>query len=194
VIRNLVSNNFEIYSVLKPGSSSRQLLETARQEIMKLNHDDILIICSGTNDLAIKKTTLVFQNISNMVTKNNHTNNILVNIPYRYDKANTNTVNDGTEKFNKRLEKLTKITPHASFLKTEQNRKLYTRHGLHYNRLGKQYLFHQMGLMVYSLLEQKTTCPMSVGWNKPDVSDNKPPNRATTQSRTSPVTRSTDFL
>jgi len=165
----------------------------AWQEIMKLNHDDFLIICSGTNDLAINKTTLVFQNILNMVTKNNHTNNILVNIPYRYDMADTNTVNDGTEKFNKRLEKLTKISPHASFLKTEQNRKLYTRHGLHYNRLGKQYLFHQIGLMVYSLLEQKTTCPRSVGWNKPDVSDDKPPNRATTQNRTLPVARSTDF-
>jgi RNase H-fold protein (predicted Holliday junction resolvase) len=90
-----------------------------RQEIMKLNHDDILIICSGTNDLVINKTTLAFQDISNMVTKNNHTNIILVNIPYRYDMANTYTVKDGIEKFNKRLEKLTKISPHASFLKTE---------------------------------------------------------------------------
>jgi len=108
--------------------------------------------------------------------------------------ANTNTVNDGIEKFNKRLEKLIKISPHASFLKTEQNRKLYTRHGLHYNRSGKQHLFHQIALMVYSLLEQKTTCPISVGWNKPHVSDDKPPNRATTRSRKLPVTRSTDFL
>jgi len=105
---------------------------------MKLNHDDILIICSGTNDLVINKTTLAFQDISNMVTKNNHTNIILVNIPYRYDMANTTyTVKDDIEKFNNRLEKLTKISPHASFLKTEQKRKLYTRHGLHYNRLGK---------------------------------------------------------
>ena len=73
MIRNLVSNKFGIYCVLIPGSSTSQLLEMARQEIMKLNHVDILIICSGTNDLAINKTTLPFQNISNMVTKNNHT-------------------------------------------------------------------------------------------------------------------------
>ena len=69
MIKNLVSNNFEFYSVLKPGSSSSQLLETAIQEIMKLNHDDILIICRGTNDLATNRTSLAFQNISNMVTK-----------------------------------------------------------------------------------------------------------------------------
>jgi len=162
MIKNLVSKNFEFYGVLKPGSCSYQLLETASQP----NFDDILIICSGTNDLATNRTTLAFQNISNMVTKNNHTNIILVNILYRYDTANTNTVNDSIEKFNRRLEKLVKISPHASFLKTEQNRKLYTRHGFHYNRLGKRYLFHQIALMVYSLLEQKTTCPIRIGWKK----------------------------
>jgi len=34
-----------------------------------------------------------------MVTKNNHTNIILVNIPYRYDTTNKSTVNYSTEKF-----------------------------------------------------------------------------------------------
>jgi len=74
----------------KPGSSLSHLLETTSQETKKLNRDDILIICSGTNDLAINKSTLAFQNISNMVTKNNRTNIILVTIPYRYDTADTN--------------------------------------------------------------------------------------------------------
>ena len=105
--------------VLNPGSSSSQLLETASQEIKKLNRGDILIICSGTNDLAINKSTLAFKNISNIVTKNNHTNITLVNIPYRYDTANTNTVNEGIEKFNKKLEKLIEASPHASFLKND---------------------------------------------------------------------------
>jgi len=98
---------------------------------------------------------LAFQNISNTVTKNNRTNIILVNIPHRYDTANTNTVNEGIEKFSKKLEKLIKASPHARFLKTDQNRKLFMKHGLHHNRLGKQYLFHQVASMVYSLFEQK---------------------------------------
>jgi hypothetical protein len=129
-----------------------------------------------------------------MVPKNNHTNIILVNIPYRYDTANTNTVNDGIEKFNKKLDKLIKVYPHASFLRTNQNRKLFIKHGLHYNRLGKQHLFHQIALMVYSLLEQKTTCPISLGWNKPDAFEDKPLNRVTTNNRKLPVTRCIDFL
>ena len=38
-------NNFEIYSVLKKGWSSSQLLETAIQDT-EINHDVILIMCS----------------------------------------------------------------------------------------------------------------------------------------------------
>jgi hypothetical protein len=79
-----------------------------------------------------------------MVTKNNHTNIIPVNISHTYDTTNTNTVNDGIEKLKKKLEKLMKVSPHASFLKTDQNRKLFTKRGLHNKRLGKQYLFHQI--------------------------------------------------
>ena len=101
--KNLVSSNFKIYSVLKTVSSSSHLLDTASQEIKKLSHDEDLIICSGTNDLVNNIFTLAFQNISNMVTKNNHTNIIPVNIPYRYHTANTSAVNEGIEKFSKKL-------------------------------------------------------------------------------------------
>ena len=48
--------------------------------------------------------------------------------------------------------------------------------------------------MVYSLLEQKNTCCIGVGWNKLDASEDKPPNRATTCSKKLPVGRSTDFF
>lgn len=63
ILTNLMGDNFEFYSVVKPGSNSNQLLETARQEIKKLSSHDALVICSGTNDLATNKPTLAFQNI-----------------------------------------------------------------------------------------------------------------------------------
>jgi hypothetical protein len=150
------------------------------RRLKKLNQDDIFIICCATNDLVINKSTLAFQNTSNIVTKSNHTN--IINIPYRHNTANTNTVNKGIEKFNMKLEKLIKAPTHASFLKTEQNRKLFMKHGLYHNRLGKQILFHQIASMVYSALEHKTTCSISLGWNKPDdsVSQGKSLNRVTT--------------
>jgi ABC-type uncharacterized transport system ATPase subunit len=105
------------------------------------------------NDLATNKFALVFQNISNMVTRNNYTNIILINIPHRYDITNTNTANGNIEKFNKKLEEHIKLSPHARFLKTNQNRKLFMMHALCYNRLGKQHLFYQTALKVHSLVK-----------------------------------------
>ena len=64
ILTNLMGSNFDIYGVVKAGSHSSQLLETAKQEIKKLSSDDILVICSGTNDLTTNKSTLAFQNIS----------------------------------------------------------------------------------------------------------------------------------
>jgi len=62
--------------------------------------------------------------------------------------------------------------------------------------LGKQYLFHQIASMLYSLFEQITTCPISLSWNKLDVSlsEDKSLHRVTTHNRKLPVTRSKDFL
>lgn len=45
-----------------------------------MNCDDILLICSGTYDLEMKTFSLAFQNISNFVTVNDHTNIIFVNV------------------------------------------------------------------------------------------------------------------
>ena len=189
-----MGDNFDIYSVVKPGSHSSQLLETTNQEIKKLSSDDVVVICSGTNDLATNKATLAFQNISKLVTSNNHTHIILINVPHRYDSTNTNTRNYAIEKLNKKLEKLIKISPHAGFLKTEQNKKLYTKHRLHFNRIGKQYLLRQIATNIYSLFIHKTTSPISLGWNKIETLDSKLLNRATTRNRKVPITRSTDFL
>ena len=95
---------------------------------------------------------------------------------------------------NKKLEKRTKLSPHARFLKTDQYRALFMKHGLHHNRLGKQYLLHQVALMICTLFMQKPSPPISLDWNEPKASEVKLPNRTTTCDRKLPVTRSTDFL
>jgi hypothetical protein len=49
---------------------------------------------------------------------------------------------------------------------------------------------------VNSLSQRKTTCPVSLGWNKSDgsVSEDKSLSRVITHNRKLPVTRSKDFL
>jgi hypothetical protein len=73
---------------------------------------------------------------------------------------------------------------------------MFTNHGFHHNKLGKQHLLHQIALMVYTLTEHETTVPTELGWNKSEdpITDDKPLNRINTRNKKVPIARSKDFL
>jgi lysophospholipase L1-like esterase len=81
-LKLLLSNNYGFYSVTKPGSTTIELKESAKEEASQLCHNDVLIICSGTNDYEQNKFDQTFINIRNFVQRNDHTNIMLMNIPY----------------------------------------------------------------------------------------------------------------
>ena len=80
---------------MKPGSSTNELEKTATETISYLNHNDMIILCYGTNDFdhkskknLKKKLSCTFQNIKKFIMNNNHTNILLMNITFRYDILN----------------------------------------------------------------------------------------------------------
>ena len=77
-LKPLLSSNYELYSVVKPGSTTNELKETAKKETSQLSHDDLIVICSGTNDNELNELSFTLQNITNFVKNNNHTNIILI--------------------------------------------------------------------------------------------------------------------
>ena len=46
----LLNSNYSLYSVMKPGSSTNELGKSATETISYLNHNDMIILCYGTND------------------------------------------------------------------------------------------------------------------------------------------------
>jgi len=73
------------YTVIKPGAITNQLKETAKEEVSKLSYNDVILISYGINDYEVNNFSLTLQNIINFVQRNNQTNVILMNLPYRYD-------------------------------------------------------------------------------------------------------------
>jgi hypothetical protein len=88
-LKPVVSNNYDLYSTVKPGSTTSELKESAKEEVSQLSHDDLIIICSGTNDYELNEFSLTFQNIMDFIKSNNHMNIILMNVPFRYDLHNS---------------------------------------------------------------------------------------------------------
>ena len=154
-LKSILSNNYEIYSIVKPESTTSALNESAKREVSQLMQDNVIIICSGTNDYEDKFSWTLY-NIRNFIKSNNHTNVILMNIPFRYDLANAKFVNKKISDLNRKLLKLTNALQHTSFLKTDTDRNLFTNHGLHLNKLGKQLVHYQIASFLCHLLNRKT--------------------------------------
>jgi len=96
---------------VKPGYTTIELKETAKEEISQLSYDDLIVICSGTNDYELTELSLTLQNITNFVKNNNHTHIILMNVPFRYDLPNSISVNWNISILNRKLQKLVKVFP-----------------------------------------------------------------------------------
>ena len=91
----LLNSNYNLYSVMKPGSSTNELGKSATETISYLNHNDMIILCYGTNNFDQKskknlkeKLSCTFQNIKKFILNNNHTNILLMNVPFQYDIPN----------------------------------------------------------------------------------------------------------
>jgi len=204
-LKPLLSKNYELYSVARPGSNSSELKETAKEEISQLSHEDVIVIFSGTNDYELNEFSLTLQIITNFIQANKHTNIILINFPLRYDLPNSTSVSSSisTSILNRKLKKLVKVFPHTSLLETENNRNLFTNHGLHLNKLGKRLVTCQIASLLQSIFEHKTSVPIILGWHN-EIQDNNIPIcvgnqvkfsiRNSSHNKKIPITRANDFL
>jgi hypothetical protein len=202
-ITSVLSKKLEIFSLVKPGANSDELKVSAKNEIKDLTHTDLVIICYGSNDYERNEFPRTLTNISNFLQENNHTNILVMNVPFRHDLLNGNSVNYSIISLNRKIKRVTKAFQHSRFINIDNNRHLFTNHGLHRNKLGKQLAVYTLASTVQSLLEKKVHCPIVLEWQNQlqddsiSVSEEKV-KQATTRSlsrkKRIPVTRSDDFL
>jgi len=115
-LKPLLSSKYDLYSIVKPGSTTNELNETAKDEVRKLSHEDAIIICSGSNNYEVNKISQTFHNTMSFIKNNKHTNILLMNVPYRHDLPNAISVNVLILDLNRKLQKLGRIFPHMSFV------------------------------------------------------------------------------
>jgi hypothetical protein len=186
----------------KYSCSNIELTASATEVIRSLSHDDLVIVCSGTNDYNLNGFSLTFRNIKHYIMTHNHTNILLLKVPFRYDLPNTLSINENISILNRRLHKLTKAFPHSNFLTASDNRNLFTTHGLHRSKLGKRLVNLQLAHFLLTIFDQKTSLPISIGWWDKCNDSNLPCEAEQVKTlpinlnrnRKPPVTRSDDFL
>jgi len=150
-----LSNEFSMYSMVKPGCELNTLLESATSASGSLTQKDVIFICSGSNDLKIDKDESVIYHIRNFIKTTNHTNIVVANVPVRYDLSYYSQVNKGRRSYNKKLMEITKEHKQVALIEIDINRKYHTQHGLHFNKLGKLLFSNKITQAIYSILRKK---------------------------------------
>jgi len=137
-LESLLNNNYELYSIIKPGATTNELKETAKEEVSRLSCNDVILISYSINDYEGNNLSHTLQNIIDFIQRNNQTNIILMTLTYRYDLPNSIAVNRTITSLNRKLKKTIKVFPHTYLMETDNTRSQFTSHGLHMNKLGKQ--------------------------------------------------------
>ena len=89
------------------------------------------------------------------IKTNNHTNIVLTNVPFRYDLSYYSTEYKGIRSFNKKLMEITKEHKQVALIEIDTDRKCHTRHGLHFNKLGKLLFSNKITQAIYTILGNK---------------------------------------
>ena len=135
--------------------------------------------------------------------------------PFRYDLQNSIAVNLKISKINRKLSKIVRALPNCRFLEANNDRKSFTRHGLHGNKLGKQLMVPQIINHTCSLFRSNTHSCIPLAWHNPinsmsptkttkELQEDKPDEnpdknrrqnfRNSNRTHKIPITRSNDFL
>jgi len=57
-LKRILSSNYDLCSIVKPGSSTSELKESATEDVSQISHDGLIVICSGTNDYELNEFSL----------------------------------------------------------------------------------------------------------------------------------------
>jgi hypothetical protein len=103
---------------------------------------------------------------------------------------NSSSANKIISVLNRKFKKLVKAFTHTNFLETLSNRRLFTNHDLHQNKLGKNLVNLQLAQFL-NIFGQKALHPISLGWYEAyndvylscDVNQIKSLNRSSVQTK-----------
>ncbi|KAG8307510.1 hypothetical protein J6590_020640, partial [Homalodisca vitripennis] len=125
-----------------------------------VSKEDFLVIMCGTNDVARNEAEVLINNITNTLESVKEKKVILVDLPNRYDLAEWSCVNKETRKTNLVLKELSNGFGNVSFVEASVATKdMHTKHGMHFNAKGKDWLAGKIDEAVKSYTAQENPVP-----------------------------------
>jgi hypothetical protein len=147
------------YSLVKPGSDLKSLLDSANSTVGVLTPNDVIVICGGSNDLNHNNVRPAINCIRDFLDRHNQTNVIIANVPIRHDLPYHSLTNKRIRSYNFELLHLTNefASEHGqvALIEMDFDRSFHTHHGLHFNRHGKLLFSNLIAQTIHTMLRDK---------------------------------------
>ena len=153
-----LNTKFEVGSWIKPGANTKEIVNTLISDLRCLGTQDVIVINGGSNDIGSKRNQVrrVSVQMTQFIQKNNHSNIVIVNIPPRHDMDRHSVTNLEIQAANRQLNKIANEYNNVTTIDTDLHRKYFTRHGMHLNKLGKEWLSKQIATQINRFVESKS--------------------------------------
>lgn len=190
-IDQYLNTKFEVGSWIKPGANTKEIVNTLISDLKCLGTQDVIVINGGSNDIGSKRNQArrVSVQMTQFIQKNNHSNIVIVNIPPRHDMDRHSVTNLEIQAANRQLNKIAKDYNNVATIDTDLHRKYFTRHGMHLNKLGKEWLSKQIATQINRFVESKSkdapTIPLK--WKIEPIDKQNATNTLTEQKAECPI-------
>ncbi|MDR0288737.1 MAG: SGNH/GDSL hydrolase family protein [Rickettsiales bacterium] len=157
---------FEVIGYVKPGSGTKAITDTVKQEFTTLMKKDMVVVWGGANDIAKNKLNNGLIRMTNFVKLRKHTNVLLVSAPTRFDLSTAPCVNREVIAFNRKLYKRMKQFEHVKIIDSELHREYFTKHGMHMKIAGKEIMAQRTVEHIRETFSKMKTSTITLQWKQ----------------------------
>ena len=154
---------------VKSGAGMDVIVHSMKEEIGKLNGEDVVVVWGGANDIGKKNSQEALRHLCKFVDKSQNVNVIVMSAPHRHDLISSSCVNHEVVRFNRQLKKRMKLCKNLKILETDLNRDCFTKHGLHMNSSSKAHIIQNLAEMIESLSVKNNVSYIQLQWKENEI-------------------------
>jgi len=143
------------------------ITSTAKTETDNLTKNDTILLCGGSINIGRNETMKELPCVTHSVGIRSKTNVIIMCATHTF-----NLETEGVRVFNRKLQQSIKIFTCVQMINISKNRK-HSKHGLHRNELGKDWITSKMAIHQETVFTQKTNSPIILNCKEKSESQNQ---------------------
>jgi hypothetical protein len=126
-ISNLLNDSYNVTGITKPNANLEGITLPIDMNVDGYTNDDV----------ARNETNNDLRYLTHFLKRTSSTNVLILHVPHRLDLVNSSCVNKESIVYNRKLQKIVKISNHVQIQTMSRDRTCYTKHVMHMNSLRK---------------------------------------------------------